>query len=404
MTERDILAAAVDSREAYTRITKHIGVDDMTESSRMVWDVIDEYYVRDPKAAYIHGDTLRELVLNKVVNPKHKETLGMVVDKVVTHPVSGLNLTTALIAMKREAVGARLAAALAGGGETEELLAEYSELQSATDLGDEDEDNEPVFGWRASDEDSEKRGALIGIAPSSLNERLDGGCMRGHHIIVFARPEMGKTSFLANLAAGFLMQGLRVLYVGNEDPIEDVRTRFLGRVIEWPRDRIIADRSGADEIAAHTTNWANLGTVQLAPGTPHEIEMLVRKYQPDVLMVDQLRNLAVRTSKSDGMVQHLEAAAKAVRQIGIRNNCLVVSVTQAGDSATGKAVLDMSDVDSSKTGIPAQADVMIGMGASEEDQVTGRRVLSLPKNKRSGRHEFFPVGVDFATSKFRSMG
>ena len=64
----------------------------------------------------------------------------------------------------------------------------------------------------------------------------------------------------------------------------------------------------------------------------------------------------------------------------------------------------MGDVDNSNTGIPAQADVMIGIGATSEDESQGRRVLSLPKNKRSGNHEYFAVNVDPQLSRVRSAG
>lgn len=402
-TERDILAASCDNREAYNRIVKYLGTDDLTDTGRMVWNVIEDYYARDHGTMTVELDTLADQVDASVTNPKHKDTLRIVVDGLRNRQVSGLNVVEAMIALKREVVGAKLATAILGGADTNELVEDFQKLDEAMELEDDDDTEEPIFGWNPADE-SEEEGELIGIAPASLNNRLAGGCMRGHHIIIFARPEMGKTSFLANLTNGFLKQGHKVLYIGNEDPIADVRRRFLGRVIEWPRDRINNDKIGAHEIAEHTTNWANLGTVQLAPGTPREIESLVQRYKPDVLMIDQLRNINVYGNKSDGVVQHLEAAAKAVRQIGIRNQCLVVSVTQAGVSADGKAILDMSDVDSSKTGIPAQADVMIGLGATTDDEAAGRRVLSLPKNKRSGRHDFFPVKVDFVLGKFESIG
>ena len=46
---------------------------------------------------------------------------------------------------------------------------------------------------------------------------------------------------------------------------------------------------------------------------------------------------------------------------------------------------------------------MIGLGASRDDEAAGRRILSLPKNKRSGDHGFFPVQADFTIGKFTSM-
>ena len=80
-----------------------------------------------------------------------------------------------------------------------------------------------------------------------------------------------------------------------------------------------------------------------------------------------------------------------------------MSVTQAGDSAENKAVLSMGDVDFSNTGIPSQADLMIGMGANYEHQKAGEIVISLPKNKISGKHEYFACMVDPQLSKITSI-
>ena len=402
--ERDIIAAACDNRAAYATISSNITEDVLTDTGLLLMNIIGRYYDRDPAANHVDRATLTAQVAQTVSNPKHEETLRHVVDGVFERDVSGLNVAEAVVGAKRESLGTQLAnAMLAGDHETGlKLMDDIKNLSVNMEEGGEDE---AVTGWNPAEAlAANMNETLIKVAPAALNNRLDGGLFPGHHLILFARPEMGKTSMLANMTAGFLMQDLKVLYCGNEDPIDDVRLRFLGRVIEWPRARVMDNMQEAYDIAVNTTNWCNLTTVQLTPGTPREIEALVQRFEPDVLLIDQLRNVVVAGNKSDGVVQHLEGAAKAIRQIGIRNKCVVVSVTQAGDSASGKGVLDMSDVDSSKTGIPAQADVMVGLGASREDESAGRRVLSLPKNKRSGRHEFFPVKVDFALGKFESLG
>jgi hypothetical protein len=83
---------------------------------------------------------------------------------------------------------------------------------------------------------------------------------------------------------------------------------------------------------------------------------------------------------------------------------VVVSVTQAGDSADRKNVLDIGDVDFSNTGIPAQADVMIGLGANDQLKQRGEICISLPKNKVSGRHEYFTVLAQPSLSKVTPLG
>jgi hypothetical protein len=106
----------------------------------------------------------------------------------------------------------------------------------------------------------------------------------------------------------------------------------------------------------------------------------------------------------DNYVLKLEEAATQARTWAKKYSCVVVSVTQAGDSASGKAVLDLGDVDYSNTGIPAQADVMIGIGASEAQRNAGEVMISLPKNKVSGCHEWFACTTEPHLSKILPLG
>ena len=57
----------------------------------------------------------------------------------------------------------------------------------------------------------------------------------------------------------------------------------------------------------------------------------------------------------------------------------------------------MSDVDSSKTGIPASADLMIGIGGDAVMKSNGTLGISLPKNKLSGLHDRFLATVNYQT-------
>lgn len=401
--EKYTLASAMASRQVHSYIARHLVTPDLTEQGRLVWKVIGDYYERDVTAQYVDPALLAVLIETEVSNPKHRETLRTVVDNLGQLDVSPENWAQHLVDMRREAVGSRLAASILSGDDTPALLDEYASLETAT-FDEEEEEDGLVVGPRLTDLFSANaEDDLIMLAPQSLNARLDGGMLRGHHVILFARPEMGKTTFMANLCSGFLRQNLRTLYLGNEEPIKDIIQRVLGRIADKTRHELWADPAGAEAVADEFGYKTNIAFKHMTPGTPREIEEYVIEYKPDVLIVDQLRNLNVKGSKSDGFVQHLEAAAKAVRQIGGRHNCLVISVTQAGDSATGKGILDMSDVADSKTGIPAQADLMIGLGGTYEDVDASRRVLSLPKNKRSGRHDYFAVQVNFGTGKITNL-
>lgn len=400
--ERNTLAAAMRDRKVYSFIATHLKQPDLTEQGRVVWEAIDQYYRRDGKAQSVDAELLTKLIESTVANPKHKEALATVVSGLARVEISPENWAEHLVGMRREAVGAKLASAILSGDKADELLEEFVDLTGA-EVGADEERPRLLMAPSLRDVLSETPDKdLIALYPRALNARIGDGMMRGHHVIIFARPEMGKTTFLANIAAGCLHDGHRVLYLGNEEPLADLVAKFKGRVARRTRYEVVADMDGTDALCRER-GWDNMAMAQLELNTPREIEEYVQEIRPDVLIIDQLRNINVRGSKNDGFVQNLEAAAKAVRQIGLKYNCLVISATQAGDSASGKSVLDMSDVADSKTGIPAQADLMIGIGATSEDEMAARRVLSLPKNKRSGRHDHFPVGVNLAIGTWSSM-
>lgn len=401
-SERPLIASFIRSREAFDRVADHLDDGDLTEQAKVLVGHIREYYDRDAGAKSVDPELLTGSITRSLPNPKHQAIFSDLVSDLCNIEVSPANIVTDFIAVKRGAVGSRLATLLAANKPVEEVLPvlnEYDTWAKAETIEDKALDLRKGQSVAELVANRTKHGGLVKVLPNALNERLDGGLLRGHHMLVFARPETGKTMFLVNAVYGFLHQGLNVLYVGNEDPLDDIVMRLVGRLADMTRHEIMDDPQKADALARER-GYDKVVLAGLAPGTPREIEALVEEHKPDVLIIDQLRNLNI--GKEDNFTRKLEIAAQQVRAIGQRHKCVVLSVTQAGDSASGKAVLDMGDVDSSNTGIPAQADVMVGIGMSEEDEAMGRRVISLPKNKPGGNHSAFPVLVDPSKSRIRS--
>ena len=99
----------------------------------------------------------------------------------------------------------------------------------------------------------------------------------------------------------------------------------------------------------------------------------------------------------------LEQAAMDIRYLAKSNSLLAVSVTQAGATAEDKVVLTMEDVDFSKTGIPAMADVMLGIGGNQSYIKTDKRMVTFCKNKITGEHAKIVVSVDRAISKINDI-
>jgi archaellum biogenesis ATPase FlaH len=396
MREQHVLSSTIKSRDAYDAIADHVAVTDFSEQGWLIWQSIEEYYSTDGAARGVDPEILGEYTARRVTADKHKEMFRELVGSIAAFDTSPANVVDDLLATKRDVKGHELAAALLNGGDTSRLIQEYDELM-ATESFESEVTSEVRQGLSVVDlvTDRFNPEGLVACWPPSLNARLDGGLKPGHHMVVFARPEMGKTLAVIEMMAGFISQGLSVLYVGNEDPLDDVNMRVINRLSLMNKFEVLNDPEKADT-RAREVGYDLLIMASLAPGTAREITTLIEEHRPDVLVLDQLRNLNMH---NDNFVLQLEMAATQARQWAKRYSCVVVSVTQAGDSASGKAVLDLGDVDYSNTGIPAQADVMLGLGATSKNVQRGEIVMSLPKNKVSGKHEYFAVLTDPSLSQ-----
>ena len=396
MKEHNILGAVIHSKEAFDEVKHFVERDDLSEQGWLIWEGVVDYYDADPEASAISVELLSKSVQRKVSADKHKDTFSSIIAGLGEFDGSGPNIVSDLLEHKRELAGHRLATSLLAGDKPNGLLASYQALLEATDLDEEDEEEDrrgySVADMVATNFDSS---GLISVSPSSLNSRLDGGVRPGHHIVLFARPEMGKTMMTIEMMAGFAQQGLTTLYVGNEDPIADINMRIVNRLSGMNKLEILNDPQMADSLAREK-GYENIILHSAAPGTPAQITRLIERYEPQILVIDQLRNL---NTGNDNYVLKLEEAATHARNWAKKYGMVAVSVTQAGDSAHNKAALDLGDVDYSNTGIPAQADVMIGLGANQNHKAAGELVISLPKNKVSAIHEAFAVSTEPQLSK-----
>ena len=405
MNEKKLLAASANSRKAWELLTAHVEDGDFTETGRRILSALGDYYTRDPAAKAVDRETFDGLVLQNVKIEKHRETFKLALEKLWQVDVSPLNVASLVLSAKRDAVLARLSTASVAQESPETILPlmeEYSALCKADALEGGPKGPEVFRGLTLREIYGETgKEELVQVLPIPLNVRLGGGLLRGNHLIVAARPEMGKTAFLVNMCFGFLKQRLKVVYFINEEGPRHIQPRMISRLVNKTPEECRKDIDAVDA-EAKAKGLDNFVVVDLQPGTLAEIEAIVEEEKPDVIILDQLRNIMVK--REDNFTRQLEKVAIGARQIGRRHNCVVISATQAGGSAEGKAVLDMGDIDSSNTGIPAQADVLLGIGADKDDQASNRRVLSLIKNKRSGNHEFFPVRLIPQLNKYMGLG
>jgi replicative DNA helicase len=387
MNEAKILAALVADRTNWERVEPYLDDKDFGPDTKLILNEVKEFYETDQHAKAVDKEILVARLERRVPNGKDAAKFKAVVNSLPD--VSGANVVQELLKLKEYAIGLELAVALGEGNNKriDELLPKYNEARDAEEDTSSEITNLSVKDLFANHYDDSK---LIQIAPKALNDRIDGGARPGHHILVYAPTEMGKTLFVINMVAHFLRQGLKVLYVGNEDPASDIILRIITRLTGTDKYGVKADPDRAQKLCDEA-GYGLLTFADLAPGDFPRIRNLVKRHSPSVVILDQLSNINVTVSRNESKTGSLEAAAKEARGLAKRGQLLVVSVVQAADSATGKVVLGRGDVHNSNVGIPGQVDLMLGIGADEQMEARGLRELSLVKNKISGNHDHFTV-------------
>lgn len=388
-----ILAAMIVDRTAFEVIFPNVSTKTLDPISSLILSGIARYYNLDSNAEYIDISVLGDQIVAGLSNPKHapeiKQLLTVVSD--VAPTISSKNVKEVFRIYKEHDLSRQIAAACAGSDRTgaQDLMEEYLRLNDTA--GDVEREPELVdlITQRFNKE------GLMPILPYALNEALDGGARKEHHILCMGRPESGKSLYTINMGAGLARFGAKGIFFENEDRTDDTRLRLWCNLSGMNRDQIRENSRLAQE-KARANGIQNIRVQALSPGTPGEIKYFVKTEKPDFIIVNQIRNLHVRAGTR---TEQLERAATEMRNIGKKHGVLVASVTQAGDSATDKLILDQGDCDGSNTGIPAQMDVILGVGLNMQYDQQDMRHLSLSKNKLGGRRWDKAFKIDRGTSR-----
>lgn len=400
--EKKVLASLLQSRSAWESLKGAIDPNrDLSPEGAMIFTYVTEFYETDKKALKVDAEIVSGKALREISNNKLGEVVAGAITSLSAIDVSATNVVKELLSVKQSSLGNKIASILANPSKTggvKELMNEYLELESQSELGEGSQgDSETYRGTKATSlvQESFSPAGLIPIYPLVLNKQIDGGARRGHHILVFGPTEIGKSLLTFDMCYGFLRHDHTVVFVENEDPASDSQMRMMSRLTRMTKYDIMANPEKADEILSKR-NWDKFILANLAPGSFAQIAKLVDEYNPSVVVLNQLRNINVGV---DHRTQALEKAATEARNLAKGKKILVVSVSQAADSATGKTVLERGDVDGSNVGIPGQVDLMIGFGATQEMEQNNWRTISFPKNKLSGLHAPITVQIDPLTSR-----
>ena len=223
-----------------------------------------------------------------------------------------------------------------------------------------------------------------------INEHIKG-LDRGNLGIIFARPEVGKTTFCCFIASSYIKQGFQVVYWANEEPASRIKLRIIQSYFELTKDEMIEKRF--DLLDRYRTEIEPYLVIMDSVGTSiEEVDEYAKLNKPDIMFCDQLDKFRIKGeyNRGDERLKETYVTARAKR-----NSCLVWAVSQASYDAHDRQFIDYAMLDNSKTGKAGEADVIIGIGktgSSEVDNIV--RHICVSKNKVNGWHGMINVQID----------
>jgi replicative DNA helicase len=280
---------------------------------------------------------------------------------------------------------------------------DFSEIKKELEVSFDDTDKD-VYEYITSDVDSliEKLNdnTKWKFNLGGLKENVNG-VGEGNLVIIFARPESGKTAFWINLVAGidgFASQGAKVCALINEEPAIRTQMRLINAHAGMTFDEIRADMTTAKEKWTEVKH--NINILDTVDWSLDEVDEFVQKEKPDILIIDQLDKVNVKGNfaRTD---EKLRAIYTGAREIAKRNNCCVIAISQASADGHGKIELTFDMMEGSKTGKAAEADLIIGVGcATHQGREENARNVYISKNKITGYHGLINCMINPELSRY----
>jgi replicative DNA helicase len=242
---------------------------------------------------------------------------------------------------------------------------------------------------------------------NTLNRML-GSLRPGDFGFLFARPETGKTTFLASEVTHMAMQTSDpILWLNNEEQGNKVMLRCYQAALGLSMTELFRDLAGNKKKFYELTH----GNIKLYDsGHIHkkQIEHMCKKLKPALIVVDQIDK--IQGFDSDREDLRLGAIYQWFRELA-KTYGAVMAVCQADGSGEGQKWLSMANVANAKTAKQAEADWILGIGKIHEVGFDQIRYLHASKNKLIGdtdsdpeqRHGRLEVVIEPDIARYRDL-
>ncbi len=249
-----------------------------------------------------------------------------------------------------------------------------------------------------------------------MNRVTKGGLPKKSLNIGIASTGVGKSMFMCHHAASILTQGKNVLYITLEMAEERIAERIDANLLNIPIDQI--ENLSYDQYSTKIDNLAkrNIGKLiikEYPTGAAHsghfralmEELKLKRDFAPDIIFIDYLNICSSARMRGLGgsinTYSLIKSIAEEIRGLAIEFDLPIVTATQSNRDGFGNSDVDLNNT-SESFGVPATADFMFALIATEELDNLGQIMIKQLKNRYSDptKNKRFVVGVDKTKMRF----
>lgn len=390
MVEELIIKLFMTERTAYDRFYKHLNLNYIKTnfvSLYKLFMVIHSYYEKSDKTSMSKSDLELAYHSSYLLEDSERNELSDLLDRILELELTEQNVYAYLNAHKQRCIAgevAKLALDVEDGtAKVEELLNKFNELEHEDTETDE---AKPVNMDLHEIYESQIQTPGLRWRLDWLNKSL-GSLRKGDFGFIFARPETGKTTFLASEMTHMVSQtDGDILWFNNEEQGKKVAVRCFQALFGLTNKELFDNReNNANEYKQKVGSRIKIYDYEDSSSTSR-IESIIKETNPSLIIFDQIDK--VRGFKSDRYDLELKKLYQWAREMA-KIHAPVIAVSQAGGTGEGKVWLTMDDVDSSKTAKQGEADWILGIG-KEQDNTSNMRYLNISKNKLLGDEDTLP--------------
>lgn len=389
MIEKQILKVFIDDKEIYLKYYKYVNLKFLKENYQNIYKLFNILHLTYEFLETIDKEALElKYYSSYLLKDAERKELTTLLDEIFSIEIKNKALVVNLLEEHRRRSLAGSVAQLAldveeGKSPVSDLLDLFSKFEhQEVDI----EQATPVIMDLKQLHESQVATPGLRWRLNFLNKSL-GSLRKGDFGFIFARPETGKTTFLASEVTHMVTQTEGdIIWFNNEEQGNKVGIRCFQATLGLTTESLWSDlENNQRKYDAKTGNRIKIYDFEDSSRVS-KIEAVLKQVNPALIIFDQIDK--IKGFKGERNDLELKAIYQWAREIA-KEYAPVIAVSQANGDAENKLWLTMDQVDGSKTAKQGEADWILGIG-KESDNTSRSRYFSICKNKLLGDPDTLP--------------